>query len=738
MIHILNQQTVGRQIGTGFAIILIILTAMVLICFSGIRTIVHDAAEVIEGNRLDAVLAQTEVDHLNWSNRLHDFLGEGDVRTEELETDHRLCPMGQWLYGEERKQLEKQIPSLKKLLAETENPHKRLHDSAGKIVDIYIPADEKLPAFLAAGLADHLEWAGKIRSVFLQNSDKPEVEISPRKCRLGQWIYSEETRSMMRADTELAALFAQLEIKHQQLHESAAEIQENYRRIHPGLAQKLYELRDTHHHIIWQTVSSIYYSTVNHASDTGEGGCALNRWFASEEARKLAAVFPPLAKAEEALGEPHSLLHKSLELIREELDRGDKGKAEWFFVHMTLPAYHRVNEICKDILAAENELLEGRKNAMRIYHTKTEPLLEEISGLLIKMQKTAEKKLEARKAAYRIYSEESLPALKEVQELLHRIRSEARKHILTDEKMLISAADFKRNISISGLAACLAGILLAFLIRRSIVRQIQQISHKLENGAEQLASASSQVADTAHALSEGSSEQAASLEQTAATLEEMSAAISGTARLTRGAQELMNENISKSARSLKALVDLTRNVDKIEDDSGEIGDVIKMIDDIAFQTDLLALNASVEAARSGEAGSGFAVVANEVRNLAVRTTRAAENTQQLLEGMVKRIAEGAEALKRMSEDFDGIVKSASRMGEKTSSITLASKENASGIEQLNLAVQQMDTVTQQNAGIAEESAAAAEELNSLADNMLDIVKDLSLLAGKTSSGKIRR
>ena len=115
--------------------------------------------------------------------------------------------------------------------------------------------------------------------------------------------------------------------------------------------------------------------------------------------------------------------------------------------------------------------------------------------------------------------------------------------------------------------------------------------------------------------------------------------------------------------------DLARNMGQIEADSDKTGKIIKTIDEIAFQTNLLALNAAVEAARAGEAGAGFAVVAEEVRNLAMRAAEAAKSTQTLLEGTIKQVKISAAAVRAMSEDFEGIVESATVMGEKTAAIT---------------------------------------------------------------------
>lgn len=290
----------------------------------------------------------------------------------------------------------------------------------------------------------------------------------------------------------------------------------------------------------------------------------------------------------------------------------------------------------------------------------------------------------------------------------------------------LSAAHAIRNMILLVSVIFTALTILGFLyFTRSITGPITQVIHGLEQGAEQVTSASGQVAASSQSLAENASEQAAAVEETASTLEEISSKSHETTELTRGAEQLMNENIEKSGQSLKALVEVTRKMTLIEADSDKIGQIIKTIDQIAFQTNLLALNAAVEAARAGEAGSGFAVVADEVRNLAMRSTEAAKNTQELLNDTIRRITEAATSVKDVNDHFEDIIESATVMGEKTVAITEASRQQAEGIDQISKATHDIDTVTQQMASNAEESAAASEELSAQAEEMKTFVQALT-------------
>ncbi|QTA78920.1 Methyl-accepting chemotaxis protein signailling domain-containing protein, double cache domain-containing protein [Desulfonema limicola] len=265
--------------------------------------------------------------------------------------------------------------------------------------------------------------------------------------------------------------------------------------------------------------------------------------------------------------------------------------------------------------------------------------------------------------------------------------------------------------------------------RKNITTPIMRVIRGLKESAQQIAAAASEIAEGSQVVAESVCTQAASVQESSSSLEQMSAMSRHTTDLTKGAEELMNLNIEKSGRSLKALMDLTIDISKIESDSDSISKIINEIDAIAFQTNLLSLNAAVEAARAGAAGTGFAVVAGEVKSLAMRTTEAADNTQDLLNQTLARVNHAAASIKGVNNDFADIIESATIMGERTQSITQASGEQARGIEQLSIAANEIDKVTQQIAANSQESAAAAEELSAQAEDMTDFVKELAAVVG---------
>ena len=173
----------------------------------------------------------------------------------------------------------------------------------------------------------------------------------------------------------------------------------------------------------------------------------------------------------------------------------------------------------------------------------------------------------------------------------------------------------------------------------------------------------------------------------------------------------------------------------IKESSDKVSKIIKTIDEIAFQTNILALNAAVEAARAGEAGMGFAVVADEVRGLAQRSAQAARDTAKLIEESIASVNQGNTRVGEVSGAMDAIADSASFVRNLIDQVSVASRQQAQGVEQVAQAIAQMEKVTQTTAATAEESAAASEELSAQAETAKEIVRSLETLAG--SAGRVQ-
>ena len=298
----------------------------------------------------------------------------------------------------------------------------------------------------------------------------------------------------------------------------------------------------------------------------------------------------------------------------------------------------------------------------------------------------------------------------------------------------IDAAGF-----LSSLAAMVVGLLIVgpitFLITRSITRPILRVAEDLSMASTETASAAAQLGVAGNSLVETASLEAAGSEESAASVNEMRDQVRKSNGFTDGASNIMKENIRKSAESLRAIVEMNQRMGEMEADSGEMHKVIKTIDELAFQTNILALNAAVEAARAGAAGTGFAVVAEEVRALAMRSAEAAKRTQNLFDNMARRVTEGAAATKGINDNFEAIVETATELGDKFEKITVTGQEISQGLDQVTTAAEQNADAAQKVAAISEETSAASEELGAQASAMRDIVNRLDQIVHGTRGGE---
>ncbi|MBN1103151.1 MAG: hypothetical protein JXL84_07035 [Deltaproteobacteria bacterium] len=296
---------------------------------------------------------------------------------------------------------------------------------------------------------------------------------------------------------------------------------------------------------------------------------------------------------------------------------------------------------------------------------------------------------------------------------------------------VLSELSHSKSLMVIILGAAIAlGSLIGIGITRSITGPIGRIIADLKESADQVTVGSNQVSAASQSLAEGSSEQAASIEETSSSLEEMSSMIRKSAQNTEESRRIMKEDAGANFRLIRERMNCMKQaIQEAVKTSEETARIIKTIDEIAFQTNLLALNAAVEAARAGEAGAGFAVVAGEVRNLAMRAAEAAKNTEALIHGSNKQIQGTAELNEQVVEALNQNADVARKVGLLIGEIASASNEQAQGIEQLNKAVAEMDKVVQRNAASAEETASASEEMNAQAERMRDVVEELFSIAG---------
>jgi methyl-accepting chemotaxis protein len=297
-----------------------------------------------------------------------------------------------------------------------------------------------------------------------------------------------------------------------------------------------------------------------------------------------------------------------------------------------------------------------------------------------------------------------------------------------------AASEGGRNASHSKIIA-LAGSLGAFglalalgtLLSLHIKRALRRIIAELSEGASRVSTTAVQVSAGSQSLAASSAQQAAGIEQISSSLEEVAGMTRQSADNAAQMDGLMRAAIGIVEKANTEMEGLTASMADISRASEETSKIIKTIDEIAFQTNLLALNAAVEAARAGEAGAGFAVVAGEVRSLAMRAAEAARNTAGLIESTSKKIKTGARTVGETAASFGAVAEQTAKVSGLVAEITAAAAEQAQGISEVNASVADIDKIIQQNAANSEESSAASEEMNSQSERMKRMVDELVVL-----------
>ena len=228
----MKRMTIGKKLALGFGIVLVFLLLLATLSYTGVGSIVKNAEEVIKGNKLDGVLAQKEVYHLNWAAKVNTLLTDAQVTKLDVEVDDHKCALGKWLYGDDRREAERLLPNLAPLLKEIEEPHRQLHLSALEINKVLKKEHPGLLLTLYERLNDHVNWLSGVSGTLAVRAAGGSsgdfhlgVETDPAKCAFGLFLADPETAKLCAAFPELKVALDACRAPHQSLHQCAVKIE---------------------------------------------------------------------------------------------------------------------------------------------------------------------------------------------------------------------------------------------------------------------------------------------------------------------------------------------------------------------------------------------------------------------------------------------------------------------------------------------------------------------------------
>lgn len=269
--------------------------------------------------------------------------------------------------------------------------------------------------------------------------------------------------------------------------------------------------------------------------------------------------------------------------------------------------------------------------------------------------------------------------------------------------------------------------LLGFIFSNRLSHSLIDVSSIVNSSKEELERAGKEISSGSQNLASISSELASGVEEITSSIEELQSIIESNAKNINQSVDMVYEIKNKSEEASQVTENLKNAMESIVIDSKKIDRIIKIIEDIAFQTNILSLNAAVESARAGEAGKGFSVVAEQVKQLASKTSSSIKETSDLIDSIRHHIQNGREQVQLTKENAELFKELANQIYTFLSNVNLSLKEETKGAMQVTNAISQVNAQVQNIASISEENASISEELFRKTSDLKKIIEELNKL-----------
>jgi len=501
-----NNLSIGKKQAVGFGTVILLLIILALTSFNGIGSIVTNAKGVIKGNQLDGLLAQKEVDHLNYLNQINALLTDERITSLNVETDHTTCCFGKWLYSDKRREAEKLVPEIAPLLKQIEPVHENFHLSAIQIIQEYREPHKGLMLKLSNRLIDHLKWASTLMEEIAEESG-------------GLFAYQNQLKGSTEAIMNMVKTIAE-DTSLGDISKRQKIVLDMVNKIRYGDKQDEYFwINDLNQVVVLHPIKPelngkdlsnfkdpkgkfIFKEFVNICKQKTRGfSCYYWPYPGKDEpVPKISYVSlykpwgwvigtgiyldfnnPKLLKRAESFASniPFSLSvqkNSSLCKLGKFMNSADTQQ-----LMNTFPEFKKAinaikephDRLHKSAIAIEKYINEMNiTKATTIFETETKAALNDVLINISSAMLAEEKIREKSEKANQIYSEKTIPTLQKIQAMLNQIRSVARKNIITDAIMLEKATDTQRNLIIWGLIAVIIACIMAYIIAKAIIKPI--------------------------------------------------------------------------------------------------------------------------------------------------------------------------------------------------------------------------------------------------------------------------